>query len=63
MSKPKIKYETATSGTLVGLDENVNKKVEQGWELQGGVAVCVELEPYAEDSSRKVMVYTGVQLW
>lgn len=34
-----MKYEVATNSTVKGLTDDVRKALDDGWELQGGVAV------------------------
>jgi hypothetical protein len=62
MDKPKIEYYTVISNTPVGLDESVTGKLAEGWQLQGGVAVCVVLNPYPEVTpSENAFLYTYAQ--
>lgn len=37
-----ITYEVITSSTAQGLDAQIKQRVIEGWEPQGGVAVCVD---------------------
>ncbi len=62
MSEAQIQYYAVMSDTPHGLDDNVNKKLAEGWQLQGGVAICVALEPYTADTpNKKTLLYTWAQ--
>ena len=40
-----MEYYVVQSDHLDTLDEQVNERLKQGWELQGGVSVCVIPSP------------------
>lgn len=49
MDNQTIEYFTVISNKPYTLDENVNAKLAQGWELQGGVSVCVTITPFGTE--------------
>ena len=51
MSKETLEYYTVISDKPHTLDDNVNEKLAQGWELQGGVSVCAIITPFGNEKS------------
>jgi len=51
MSEAKIEYYTVISDTPHGLDDNVNEKLAQGWQLHGGVSVCAIITPFGDEKN------------
>lgn len=51
MKKENTEYYTVISDSPHGLDDNVNDKLAQGWELQGGVSVCAVITPFGDEKN------------
>jgi hypothetical protein len=49
MSKQTLEYYCVISDKPHTLDDNVNEKLAQGWELQGGVSVCAIITPFGTE--------------
>ena len=54
MNKQIIEYFTVISDKPHTLDDNVNEKLAQGWELQGGVSVCATITPFGTEKSPEI---------
>ncbi len=52
-------YYIAQSDHVDTLEEKVNEKLKDGWELQGGVSVCV----IANEMTPKINPDVGNELW
>jgi hypothetical protein len=57
----KIEYYTVQSDHPQTLDDLVNERLAQGWELQGGVSVCSIVNPYTAEEKEKTLWNTYVQ--
>lgn len=60
------KYYVAHSDHVETLENQVNEKLDQGWQLQGGISVCMVRAPKAGEAIRNPDIgdahwYTYVQ--